>query len=43
VADKKKDVTDRDLISTVHLVMRARTRPAPPCGAQPEAAASAAD
>jgi 2-isopropylmalate synthase len=43
LADQKKDVTDRDLIATVHLVLRRRSRPVPPCGAQPEAAASAAD
>jgi 2-isopropylmalate synthase len=41
VADRKKEVTDRDLLATVHQVMRQRVRPAP-C-AQPEAATSAAD
>jgi 2-isopropylmalate synthase len=41
LADQKKDVTDRDLLATVHQVMRQRVHSAP-C-AQPEAAASAAD
>jgi len=43
LADSKKQVTDRDLLATVHQVMRQRVRPAPPCEAQPQAAASAAD
>ncbi|MGH9776812.1 MAG: 2-isopropylmalate synthase, partial [Candidatus Acidiferrales bacterium] len=43
LADSKKQVTDRDLLATVHQVMRQRARPAPPCEAQPQAAASAAD
>jgi len=41
LADSKKQVTDRDLLATVHQVMRQRGRPAP--SAQPEAAVSAAD
>ncbi|MCI0402141.1 MAG: 2-isopropylmalate synthase [Acidobacteria bacterium] len=41
LADSKKQVTDRDLLATVHQVLRGRVRPAP-C-AQPQAAASPAD
>ncbi len=41
LADSKKDVTDRDLLATVHQVLRGRVRTA--TGAQPQAAAFPAD
>ncbi|MGH6631494.1 MAG: hypothetical protein ACREB3_17330, partial [Burkholderiales bacterium] len=41
LADSKKQITDRDLLATVHQVMRQRVRTAP--RTQPEPATSAAD